>query len=175
MKIEQLLESEKEQLLYYLFGYCDNPTALFNDYLIGLFNKYKVEDESDIREILEQSFKCAYFNSSPPDDIDASIWLNISEIEVSAEEVEEEERDEFTFTNGGFAYYYIGYGLTVELNELKLIQLISEKSYERALERSLYTCIHYFDVWLTAEGYKVNNVAVLERDIHLDIENLTDR
>lgn len=116
MKIEQIIESEKEQLRDYLYGYCDNPLAYADDNLINLFKSYNlrpIHDADKIRTILEDNETNTYFPGGIPGNTPNSIWLPLGEIEIDSDMVEPEEKDDFTFTNN-FAYYYIGYGLILE-------------------------------------------------------------
>jgi hypothetical protein len=137
--VERVLESEKESLLDYLHGYCDNPLEAADDKLIGLFADFGVDryDTEIIRNTLDYAMIDAYFNSTVPKQVDYSIWIDISEIEVDGAEVPEECADDFTFTNPstsyGFylAYYYVGYGLTVEYSRKKIIDYLQSWNYRR--------------------------------------------
>lgn len=175
MTIEQLLENEKSSLLDYVHGYCTNPLATASEDLVALFKKYNVEeDDYTIRDILSSAYERAYFCTTPPSNTDSSIWIDISEIECEADQIEPEEKEEYTIIND-YAYYYVGYGLMIEYSYLIIVQQLNERAYERAQERSLYTCVHYHDVWKNIDGYEVNNLSKIESDIYLDVNNMSDR
>lgn len=117
MNREDIIEREKQDLLDYLFSYCDTPLATADDYLQDLFYKYNVTDVHTIREILEESFMDITTCTSPPVPIPCSIYLDVAEIEIDADMIDPAEHEDY-FINGELAYLYIGYGFIVEFSSV---------------------------------------------------------
>lgn len=125
MTINQLLESELHSLLDYLFESCDNPLEIASSDIQELFAPTALDDY-DIRDCLEQSYKHAFWNSSPPSATPFTIWLDVSGLELPEEFIEPDELDDFTIS-GDYGYYYIGYGLTAYFDPDKLRSAIADK------------------------------------------------
>lgn len=125
MKIEDILEQEKDNMLDYLLCYCDTPLKLCSEDLQELFNSNGIENSRDIRSILDDSFNKAYFNGFIPPEIQYSVWIDIGEIEIPAAFIEPEEIEEFTI-HGEYAYYYVGYGFTVEFDKNSILHGIDD-------------------------------------------------
>jgi len=169
--IDFILESEEETLLDYLLSYCDNPLATASQDLIDLFAKYGICTSRDILSALEDGCIDAHFNYCIPSMECASIYLDVAEIEVMSEDVPDCCKDDFTF-NGDYAYYYIGYGLTVLFDIDKVEKSIIE--YANKPLPTLYTCVYYHDVWRDVDGWTVNNLSRLEENVKID-DDMSER
>ena len=120
MTTEQILESEKDSLLDYLFSYCDNPLETASQDIKDLLAD---KDTQDQRYILESCYVNSFFHGTVPGNSESSIWLDVSEIEVPADIIEPDESDDFTIS-GDCAYLYIGYGLSVFFDIDKMIETV---------------------------------------------------
>jgi len=162
--IDSMLESEKEKLVDYIITYCDNPLSTASKDLINLFAKYGIDESRDILSALEDGYIDAHFNYCIPSMEYASIYLDVAEIEVMSADVPDCCKDDFTF-NGDYAYYYIGYGLTV-LFDLDAVEK-SIIEYANGPLPTLYTCVYYHDVWRDVDGWTVNSLSRLEENVKI--------
>lgn len=129
--IEQILEEEKNGLLDYLHGYCDNPLAMADEKLCKLFAEFGVDDVHIIRNVLDYAVIDCYFNGSLPEQVDYSVWINISETEVPIDNVPDDYLDEFMII-GESGIYYVGYGMIVEYEKARLIEYLQSWDYRRS-------------------------------------------
>ena len=131
---EMAMEQEKQGLLD---AVCGNGIELNNEFL-NRFAGDKVKEqllrlpERDRSFYLDYSIdddKC-FFNGSPASNCDNDIWLNVVEIEVQfdgkPEEFFENVDDWYISEGSDLAYYYVGYGLTVEVDVDNLKEDIDE-------------------------------------------------
>lgn len=118
MTIEHIIENEKGELADYLFGYCDDPLSTASDKIKEMFDG--ITDVQDIRFALEYAHVDTLNPGSPFGNFDDSIYLDVGEIEVMADQIEPDEIDKVTI-NGDCAYVYVGYGFffTFDLEKLQ--------------------------------------------------------
>ena len=169
--INGLLDSEKDSLLDYLFGYCDDPLESASEDLRTLFSEHDITDVQEIRGFLEHSYYSGFFNGGIPIEHDYSVWLNVSEIEVPVEDIPEVCLDEFTVT-GSYGYYYVGYGLTTLFHEEIIIDDMCDLSRP---VKGFYSVVYYHDVWRYDDQWQVNDLSRVRDNVHIDLDTMTDR
>ena len=135
-RIKFTREMAEEQEKQGIFEALDNGAIELNDEFLNRFVGEKVKEiliqlsQEDRAFHLMDSIneKDSFFNGSLTTNCDNDIWINISEIEV---QFEGGEKDYFADLNDwtikeDFAYLYIGYGLTINVNVDKLQKDIKE-------------------------------------------------
>ncbi len=134
MTIKQILENEKENYRDYLYGMADMPLDGADDKLAALFQaiysdegfaELQLNHTEVIREALADSEVDCYYPGFPPDNnSDYSVWLQLGEIEVPADEIEPEEINDVTII-GELAYIYVGYGIMFKYNPTTIKEIIT--------------------------------------------------
>ena len=169
--IDSLLEAEKETLLDYLFGYCEDPLSGASEDLQVLFTEHGINDEQDIRSILQDGYVRSYFPGGIPGSTDLSVWFPLGEIELTSEGIPHGCEDDFTIS-GNYAYYYVGYGLMIEFDREKLIESMCDLSYP---VKGFYSVVYYHDVWRYDDQWQVNDLSRVRDNVHIDLDTMTDR
>ena len=113
---DSIIEAEKIALIEALESGCIqlNDTFLKGFASDEIQELFKPLDITDRHSVLCGNIKKSWFNGTIPS-VSDGIILNVSEIEVPADEIPKEERDNFTII-GDYGYYSIGYGLSIELD-----------------------------------------------------------
>ena len=169
--VNSLLEAEKEGLLDYLFGCCDDPLSSASEDLEELFDDHNITDEQDIRTILQESHVRSYFPGGVPGDTDLSVWFPLGEIETTAGDIPSGCEYDFTIS-GNYAYYYVGYGLMIEFSKKKIVESMCDLSYP---VKGFYNVAYYHDVWRYDDQWQVNDLSRVRDNVHIDLDTMTDR
>ena len=82
-------------------------------------------DESDREQLVQDNIVKAWANGSPASNADG-IWIELSEIELQIESEDELDDPSDWTINRDCAYYYVGYGISFEINTDKLALDVTE-------------------------------------------------
>ena len=118
-------EAEEQEKVFLLDALCEGSIQLNQDFL-NRFAGEKVREqllrvpECDRSFYLSSSISkdTCFFFGSPTAICDNDIWLDMSEIEIQFEGAPEDYFEDVNdwLIDGNLAYYYVGYGLTVEVD-----------------------------------------------------------